>query len=374
MSKRGANEEGGAPQQGANDPNKKDPNADLFETKRSKKVVRLITVVAYMVSVSFVAIVLSAYYLFLWVPPDPRLLRRPVHMLGDPDLQFLVGDEIPIEEADNFRGRIVDDDSNEASRLSKRHQILDQSLLMLKLYLADHQRNRTKHNNSTESISTKETVESETRSPTIPSDQANGKGVAKDQGKENVPASSPIKIETVAETTGENVTEDEAWPAKDVRNHRTDSYNEESSSTIGTVTFLDKSTALATDGKDSPRAMGNRPAINSTRKWKFAVRPELEPPSRAFASSAMNLKETQAEKTTVRSVPDRNQQTEEPEAARNSTMSSLRTNSSTTPTGFLLTEEQNNVLKHSNVDSGFLDNSNNGDQGKRLTNTSSEND
>nr|XP_033324297.1 uncharacterized protein LOC117219328 [Megalopta genalis] len=276
MSKKVAGEEGASQETS-------DSNAELYETKSSKKVVRLITAVAYMISVSFVAIGLSAYYLFLWVPPDPRLLRRPEFLVGD--------DEIPFERAEKFRGRTVDDDSNETSRLIKRQQILDQSLLMLKLYIMDQQRNRTKYN-TTGSNLTEKIVESETGSPTIFGDQANGL-VAQDQGKDRIPASSPIEMGTVDEMTSEDV-----------------------------------------------------------------------------------IEETQAERTTVRSVSDGDQQTEELKAAvRTSTISSLRTNSSTTPTGILFIEEQDNVLKHSNVDSvGFLDNSNNGYQRKSLTNTSSEND
>jgi len=41
---------------------------DLYEPKPDKKVVRVVTVIAYMFSVSLGAIVLSLYYLFLWNP------------------------------------------------------------------------------------------------------------------------------------------------------------------------------------------------------------------------------------------------------------------------------------------------------------------
>ncbi|XP_076164419.1 uncharacterized protein LOC143145181 [Ptiloglossa arizonensis] len=70
----------------------KDSNADIYENRGTPKIVRLITVMAYMFSVSFVAIVLSAYYLFLWEPPNPRLLRRPSHLIGGPEYQYLMND------------------------------------------------------------------------------------------------------------------------------------------------------------------------------------------------------------------------------------------------------------------------------------------
>ncbi|XP_076365778.1 uncharacterized protein LOC143254490 [Tachypleus tridentatus] len=42
--------------------------AKLYETKKNKKIVRLMTVMAYVFSVSLAAIVLSLYYVFLWDP------------------------------------------------------------------------------------------------------------------------------------------------------------------------------------------------------------------------------------------------------------------------------------------------------------------
>ncbi|XP_014229059.1 A-agglutinin anchorage subunit-like isoform X1 [Trichogramma pretiosum] len=47
----------------------------LYEDREPKKIIRLITVTAYMVSVSFVGIVLSIYYVFLWHPPNTRLMH-----------------------------------------------------------------------------------------------------------------------------------------------------------------------------------------------------------------------------------------------------------------------------------------------------------
>ncbi|KAH7972749.1 uncharacterized protein LOC119373840 [Rhipicephalus sanguineus] len=49
--------------------------AKIYETKRHKKIVRLMTVMAYVLSVSLAAIVLSLYYVFLW---DPNMRSEPL--------------------------------------------------------------------------------------------------------------------------------------------------------------------------------------------------------------------------------------------------------------------------------------------------------
>lgn len=54
--------------------------AKIYETKRHKKIVRLMTVMAYVLSVSLAAIVLSLYYVFLW---DPNMRSEPVPTVLD---------------------------------------------------------------------------------------------------------------------------------------------------------------------------------------------------------------------------------------------------------------------------------------------------
>lgn len=51
-----------------------DPEANKPSTHKTetKKIVRLLTVIAYMMSVSMAAITLSAYYIFLWNPKEHR--------------------------------------------------------------------------------------------------------------------------------------------------------------------------------------------------------------------------------------------------------------------------------------------------------------
>lgn len=77
----------------------KDPNAEIYENRRPKKIIRVVTVVAYLFSVSFVGILLSAYYLFLWEPPNPRLIIRE-RLLADPQMHFLVAAAPSVEETD----------------------------------------------------------------------------------------------------------------------------------------------------------------------------------------------------------------------------------------------------------------------------------
>lgn len=45
----------------------------LYEPKHRQKVVRVLTVLAYVVSVSLAAIILSLYYTFIWDPKDHAL-------------------------------------------------------------------------------------------------------------------------------------------------------------------------------------------------------------------------------------------------------------------------------------------------------------
>ncbi|XP_034940887.1 uncharacterized protein inaF-D [Chelonus insularis] len=61
----------------------------------TKKIIRIITVMAYLFSVSFIAIVLSAYYIFLWQPPNPRLIYR-AHVMDGVHADFLI--QNPFEE------------------------------------------------------------------------------------------------------------------------------------------------------------------------------------------------------------------------------------------------------------------------------------
>ncbi|KAL6256474.1 hypothetical protein P5V15_012587 [Pogonomyrmex californicus] len=67
----------------------KNANADIYENRGPKKIIRVVTVMAYLFSVSFVGILLSAYYIFLWEPPNPRLIQRE-RLRSDPQLQFFI--------------------------------------------------------------------------------------------------------------------------------------------------------------------------------------------------------------------------------------------------------------------------------------------
>ncbi|KAH0954948.1 hypothetical protein HN011_000185 [Eciton burchellii] len=69
---------------GCSDVPAKDPSGNrVYDNRGPKKIIRVVTVIAYLFSVSFVGIILSAYYIFLWEPPNPRLV-------GHPQMQFLI--------------------------------------------------------------------------------------------------------------------------------------------------------------------------------------------------------------------------------------------------------------------------------------------
>lgn len=42
----------------------------IYEPKHNKKLIRVLTVIAYLISVSLAAIILSLYYTFIWDPKD----------------------------------------------------------------------------------------------------------------------------------------------------------------------------------------------------------------------------------------------------------------------------------------------------------------
>ncbi|EZA60397.1 hypothetical protein DMN91_010770 [Ooceraea biroi] len=85
MSKENSSSGEGGPQDTSGpDVPAKDPNADVYDNRGPRKIIRVVTVMAYLFSVSFVGILLSAYYIFLWEPPNPRLIR------AKPQVQFLI--------------------------------------------------------------------------------------------------------------------------------------------------------------------------------------------------------------------------------------------------------------------------------------------
>lgn len=79
----------------------KDPNADVYDNRGPKKIIRVVTVMAYLFSVSFVGILLSTYYIFLWEPLNPRLIG---HLRTDPQMQFLIA-AAPSLEMQDLKGK-----------------------------------------------------------------------------------------------------------------------------------------------------------------------------------------------------------------------------------------------------------------------------
>ncbi|XP_069673099.1 uncharacterized protein [Periplaneta americana] len=56
----------------------------LYEPKKKRKIIRVLTVLAYVLSVSLAAIMLSLYYVFLWDPKIPNT-ERGAMALRDPE-------------------------------------------------------------------------------------------------------------------------------------------------------------------------------------------------------------------------------------------------------------------------------------------------
>lgn len=58
----------------------------LYERKRDKKSVRVLTVIVYVFCVSLAAIMLSLYYVFFWEPKDAHYAQRQVSHTVEPPL------------------------------------------------------------------------------------------------------------------------------------------------------------------------------------------------------------------------------------------------------------------------------------------------
>lgn len=129
MSKEDSSGEGKAQDASTPDTSTKDPNADIYENRKTKKIIRVVTVMAYLFSVSFVGILLSAYYIFLWEPLNPRPMQR---LRTDPQMQFLLAPSS--EETDLTKKGSDSLLQNEVSRVHKlflgrmTHDVYDDSV------------------------------------------------------------------------------------------------------------------------------------------------------------------------------------------------------------------------------------------------------
>ena len=145
------NSDGAAQEGPGGEASKKD---DMYENRGTKKIIRLVTVMAYMFSVSFVAIVLSAYYLFLWEPPNPRLLRKPSQFSSEPEIQFLISDQEIIQDEPSkpgqhanatyisFSNRFDDAETFVNNDRSKNRENLKESLFLLRKSLIESFKNK----------------------------------------------------------------------------------------------------------------------------------------------------------------------------------------------------------------------------------------
>lgn len=150
----------------------KNLNADIYENRGPKKIIRVVTVMAYLFSVSFVGILLSAYYIFLWEPPNPRLMRQRLRMdpllappsedLPKTDSSFLLQNEVSRVNKPLFLGRMAHDIYGDDSIVDSRDKIkpekerrLNMTLLNLRHSLVDMLRGQNRNLSQETAISSK---------------------------------------------------------------------------------------------------------------------------------------------------------------------------------------------------------------------------
>jgi len=103
----------------------RDSSRNAYDDRGPRKIVRVVTVIAYLFSVSFVGIILSAYYIFLWEPPNARLVG---HLRADPRMQFLIA-AVPEGEADPEETETIDSSlESESNRTVESDSLLGRAI------------------------------------------------------------------------------------------------------------------------------------------------------------------------------------------------------------------------------------------------------
>ncbi|XP_043481464.1 TBC1 domain family member 5 homolog A-like [Leptopilina heterotoma] len=102
------NKEASGTEAGANSSDKD----KLYEERGPKTIVRLLTVGAYMFSVSFAALVLSGYYIFFWHPPNSRLIHAHAsHLRADNEMDFMAADSLTVIRVDKSNQSEITNDN-----------------------------------------------------------------------------------------------------------------------------------------------------------------------------------------------------------------------------------------------------------------------
>lgn len=84
----------------------------LYENRGPKTIVRLMTVGAYMFSVSFAALALSGYYIFFWHPPNSRLIHaHAAHLRADNEMDFMAADSLTVIRVDKLNQSEITNDN-----------------------------------------------------------------------------------------------------------------------------------------------------------------------------------------------------------------------------------------------------------------------
>ncbi|XP_015509728.1 uncharacterized protein LOC107216907 [Neodiprion lecontei] len=113
----------GPPQDGSGENGgQKDANGIYENRAGTKKIVRVVTVMAYVFSVSFTAILLSAYYVFIWEPPNPKMIQRS-RLVSDSHIyltHYLPDSRENSSEGEPLAATKIDDDLGEKLNLFER--------------------------------------------------------------------------------------------------------------------------------------------------------------------------------------------------------------------------------------------------------------
>lgn len=117
----------------------------LYEPKHKQKLVRVLTVVAYVISVSLAAIILSLYYMFLWDPKDKHYSMRKSNATGlkVECLSVKIVPAPPIEAPSVFRPELKTDGNTKGNR--DHSDMLPKSLLFLSVFNSDDDRELRDH-------------------------------------------------------------------------------------------------------------------------------------------------------------------------------------------------------------------------------------
>ncbi|XP_069977233.1 putative transmembrane protein INAFM2 isoform X2 [Penaeus vannamei] len=93
-----------------------------YEPKQNKKIIRLLTVIAYVISVSMAAIILSLYYVFLWDPKEtysPKDIFDPQNQSSVASMPDLIS--TPFSSGEGHAADVVNQSTSKVPDLAADH-------------------------------------------------------------------------------------------------------------------------------------------------------------------------------------------------------------------------------------------------------------